>query len=46
MALTQAFNYSVEMEERVADDFNTAVCSWRQADGQDLSDNCKERLGL
>lgn len=34
-ALTQAFNYSVEMEERVAEQFNVAVRAYkaRQAEG-------------
>ncbi len=34
LALTQAYNYSVEMEERVAEQFNTAVRAYKAREAE------------
>jgi len=46
MAVNNAHNYSVEMETRMAEQFNVAVCTYKQHEGMELSDTCKQRLGL
>ena len=45
-AVSNAHNYSVEMEERIAEQFNMAVCGYKQREDMALSDTCKQRLGL
>ncbi len=45
-AVSNAHNYSVDMEERIAEQFNMAVCGYKQRKDMALSDTCKQRLGL
>jgi hypothetical protein len=45
-AVGNAHDYSVDMEERIAEQFNMALCKYKQREDMALSDTCKQRLGL
>jgi hypothetical protein len=44
IALNQAHDFTVDMETRVAAQFNYAVCEYKESQGEKLSDTCKDRL--
>jgi hypothetical protein len=46
LAVIRAHDDSVNTEERIAEQFNVAVCTYKQNQGSELSDTCKKRLGL
>jgi hypothetical protein len=45
-AVSNAHDYSVDMEERIAEQFNMALCKYKQREDMALTDTCKQRLGL
>ena len=45
-AVGNAHDYTVDMEERIVEQFNMALCGYKQREGMELTETCKQRLGL